>query len=117
MHAAYWRAAGRTIDHGAAADLFPLGSLDASVVRNRDAALLLEELPPDDVIAVAPTGFASSYFLARHALTLVEISSLPADVLAGLRSAVAANLDDYGYVRVGAENRAGGNRSLREFEA
>ena len=115
MHEEHRSGADEAIKHGHAAGLFPLDSLDARVVRDRNAELLRGESSPEGVIPVRPTGWASSYFLGQHALTLIEIASLPPGVSSNLRSAIDVDLDDYTHIQVGKQNRSASDRSLREF--
>ena len=70
--------AGASIEYGAAGCLFPTDELDATVLQCQDAQLALDDIDGSDVIVVAPTSFATNYFLTQHALTAIPVNSLPA---------------------------------------
>jgi hypothetical protein len=107
--------AGAHVDHGEATRLFPVDELSAVTHQHRDAQVELESLGSADVIAVAPTGLASSYSLHRHPLTVVEIESLPEAIETSITSESGVDVADFEVIRIGTGQREITDRSLAEF--
>ncbi|SFH66977.1 hypothetical protein SAMN04488066_11642 [Halorubrum aquaticum] len=59
----HFESAGASIEYGDAGFLFPVDELDATVIQYRDAQLALDDVDGSNVIVVAPTSLATSYFL------------------------------------------------------
>lgn len=64
----HFQSAGASIEHGDANVLFPVEELDVTVFQRRDAELVLADADGENVIVIAPTSLASSYFLTQHPL-------------------------------------------------
>jgi len=111
----YYNEAGATIEYGDASCLFPVEKLDATMVQYRDAEVVLDDADGSDVIVVAPTSLASSYFLTQHALTVVRVDSLPATVQSQLADVLDAPLDTFDLIQIGKWNSERSNHSLTEF--
>lgn len=104
-----------SIEYGAAGCLFPVDELDATVLQYRDAQIALDDVDGSDVIIVAPTSLATSYFLTQHALTAIPIDSLPTPVRTQLADALNTRLDTFELIQIGKWNSTSTNRSLAEF--
>jgi len=115
MPKGHFRSAGASIDYGDTAGLFPVDDLDATVLQHRDAQLALDDVDGADVIVIAPTSLATSYFLSQHALTAIPIESLPPAVQKQLGEEVAAPLDTFDLIQIGKWNTDSPNHSLAEF--
>lgn len=76
----HFGSAGAIVEYGDAGCLFSVDELDAAVLQYRDAQLALDDVDGANVIVVAPTNPATSYFLTQHALTAIPVDSLPAAV-------------------------------------
>jgi hypothetical protein len=63
MPRAHYHDAGAYLDHSVVTLLFPVEDLDATVHTHRDAERVLASVSGDCVVAVRPTGLASSYAL------------------------------------------------------
>lgn len=111
----YYYDAGGYVDRDEASLLFPVDGLSAAVYQYRDAELALEAAAREDVVVVAPTGFASSYALGQHTLTAIEVEGLPDDVLTRVSTRSGDPLADYELVQVGRNIGRSENRSLAEF--
>jgi hypothetical protein len=104
-----------SIEYGDAGCLFPVDELDATVRQYRDAQLALDDVDGSNVVVVAPTSLATSYFLTRHALTAIPVDSLPTAVYTEVGDVVEAPLDTFDLVQIGKWNGTSTNRSLSEF--
>ncbi|MFC6875304.1 hypothetical protein [Halobellus marinus] len=111
----HFGSAGASIDYGNADGLFPVDELDATVLQHRDAQLALDDIDAADVIVIAPTSLATSYFLTQHALTAILVDSLPSTVQAQLGEEVEASLDTYDLIQIGKWNTDSPNHSIAEF--
>lgn len=111
----HFESAGASIDYGDAVCLFPVNELDATVLQYRDAQLALDDVDGSDVIVVAPTSLATSYFLTQHALTAIRIKSLSTTVQTHIDTALAAPLDTFEFIQIGKWNSNSPNHSLAEF--
>lgn len=115
MNTGHFYSAGAYIDHGDASVLLPVDSLTVDVMKYRDAELKLEDVQNDEVVAVSPTGFASSYSLTQHPLSVVKISDLSPDIRETLDERVDIDLDSYQYIQIGRGSTQSENHSLREY--
>ena len=111
----HFESAGASIEYGAAGCLFPVDELDATVLQYRDAQLALNDVDGSNVIVVAPTSLATSYFLTQHALTAIRVDSLSTAVRDQLANALDARLDTFELVQIGKWNSNSLNHSLAEF--
>jgi len=115
MHKGHFTSAGASIDHGDASVLFPVEDLAATVLQHRDADLALDDVDSEDVIVVAPTSMASSYFLTGHALTAIPVAELSAGVRPQLGNALAAPIETFELIQIGKWTADSPNHSLAEY--
>ncbi len=106
---------GRKYSYGDAVGLFPVDELDATVLQYRDAQLALDDTDGADVIVVAPTNLATSYFLTQHALTVIPVDSLSKAIKAQLNEVVSDPLDTFDFIQIGKWRADSPNHSLAEF--
>ncbi|MBX0325672.1 hypothetical protein EGH21_21890 [Halomicroarcula sp. F13] len=111
----HFESAGASIEYGAAGCLFPVEELDATVLQYRDAQLALDDVDGSDVIVVAPTSLATSYFLTQYALTAIPIDSLSTAVRTQIDAALDVRLDTFELIQIGKWNSDSANHSLAEF--
>jgi len=111
----HFTSVGATIDHGDASALFPVEGLDAPVLQRRDAELALDDVGSENVIGIAPTSLASSYFLTRHALTAIPVDELAPAVRSQLVGALDAPIETFDLVQVGKRTTDSPDHSLAEF--
>ena len=111
----HFGSAGASIEYGAAGCLFPVDDLDGTVLQYRDAQLALDDIDGSDVIVVAPTSLATSYFLTQHALTAIPVDSLSTAVRTQLANEFDDSLDTFELIQIGKWNRDSPNHSLTEF--
>jgi hypothetical protein len=115
MSKGHFGSAGANIEYGAAGCLFPVDELDATVLQYRDAQLALDDVDSANVIVIAPTSLATSYFLTQHALTAIPVDSLPTAVQTQLADEFDAPLDMFELIQIGKWNSDSQNHSLTEF--
>jgi hypothetical protein len=115
MHRGHFTSAGASIDHGDASILFPVEDLAATVLQHRDAELALDDVDSEDVIVVAPTSMASSYFLTGHALTAIPVAELSAGVRSQLGNTLAAPIETFELIQIGKWTADSSNHSLAEY--
>ena len=115
MSKRHFESAGASIEYGDAGCLFPVDKLDATVRQYRDAQLALDDVDGSNVIVVAPTSLATSYFLTQHALTAIPVESLPTAVHTEIGDVLEAPLDTFDFIQIGKWNSTSTNRSLAEF--
>lgn len=115
MHKGHFISAAATLDHGDASVLFPVEELDGTVLQHRDAELALADRDGEDVIVIAPTSMASSYFLTQHVLTAIPIDSLSPLVKAQLTDSLDAPIESFELIQVGKWMTDSSNHSLTEF--
>lgn len=115
MPKGHFESAGASIDYGAASRLFPVDDLDATVLQHRDAQLALDNADGTDVIIVAPTSLATSYFLTQHVLTAIPVDSLPTTIRVQFGEEIKASLDSFELIQIGKWNTDSSNHSLAEF--
>ena len=111
----HFESAEASIEYGAAGCLFPVDELDATVLQHRDAQLALDDVDGSNVIVVAPTNLATSYFLTQHALTAIPVDSLSTAVRTQIAAALDARLDTFELIQIGKWNSDSTNHSLVEF--
>jgi len=111
----HFESAGASIEYGAAGCLFPVDDLDATVHQYRDAQLALDDVDGSDVIVVAPTSLATSYFLTQHALTVIPVDSLSTVVQTRLATELDDPIDTFELIQIGKWNSTSANHSLAEF--
>ena len=115
MHKGHFTSAAASIDHGDASVLFPVEDLAATVLQHRDAELALDDVDSGDVIVVAPTSMASSYFLTGHALTAIPVAELSAGVRSQLGNTLAAPIETFELIQIGKWTADRPNHSLAEY--
>jgi len=115
MSKGHFKSAGESISHGDASVLFPITELDATVHQHRDAERTLEAAEGSDVIAVAPTSLASSYFLTQHVLTAVLVDTLSPAVQSHLDHALDGSIEQFELIQIGKWTAQSPNHSLNEF--
>lgn len=115
MFKGHFGSAGASIEYGDASCLFPVDELDAAVLQYRDAQLALDDVDGSDVIVVAPTSLATSYFLTQPALTAIPLDSLPAAVQTQIADELDGSLDTFEIIQIGKWNSNSVNHSLGEF--
>jgi len=106
---------GGTIQHDGAASLFPLRQLEGTVHRYRDAHLKRESADNSRIVIVGPTSLASSYFLAQHPLSLIELSTLSPKQRDKLSAATELDLAEFEFIQVGRGHAQSQNHSLSEY--
>jgi hypothetical protein len=115
MHKGHFTSAGASIDHGDASVLFPVEELDATVFQRRDAELALDDVDSEEVIVIAPTSLASSYFLTQHALTAIPVDELVPTVRSNLADALDTPIEMFELIQIGKWITDSPNHSLAEF--
>jgi hypothetical protein len=115
MHKGHFTSAAATIDHGDASILFPVEELDATVLQRRDAELALADSDGEDVVVIAPTSMASSYFITQHALTAIPIDSLSPTVKTQLADSLDVPIEFFELIQVGKWTTDSSNHSLNEY--
>jgi len=115
MPKGHFESAGASIEYGAAGCLFPVDDLDATVLQYRDVQLALDDVDGSDVIVVAPTSLATSYFLTQHALTAIPVDSLSTAVQTQLATELDDPVDTFELIQIGKWNSPSANHSLAEF--
>jgi hypothetical protein len=116
MSIGHFYAAGGYIDHEEAEPLFPVEGL-AGAVQHRDAQLRLQSVDPEAVLAVRPTGLASSYFLTQHPLTAIDIDALPSSTRRQMAQPCPGRVDQFEVIQIGRGVSTPENHSLREWTA
>jgi len=116
MSIGHFHTAGEYIDHDKAKPLFPVDGL-AGAVQHRDAQLRLQSVDPEAVLAVRPTGLASSYFLTQHPLTAIDIDALPSSTRHQIAQPCPASVGQFEVIQIGRGVSAPENHSLREWTA
>lgn len=111
----HFASAGASIDHGDASVLFPVEALDATVRQRRDAELALADTDSEDVIVVAPTSMASSYFLTQHALTAITVDDLAPAVRSELADALDTPIEAFHLIQIGKWTTDSPDHSLAEY--
>lgn len=111
----HFSSAGASVEYGDSECLFPVGELDATVLQYRDAQLALEDVDGSNVIVVAPTNLATSYFLTQHALTAIRVDGLSTAVRTQIAAALDARIDTFELIQIGKWNSTSANHSLAEF--
>lgn len=104
-----------TVDYGAASELFPVEELETSVFQYRDADCALDRADADEIVVVAPTGFASAMCPGQHTLTAIPIADLPAEIRSDIDRAVDDPIETLKFVQIGDRPSDSPDRSLAEF--
>ena len=107
--------AGGHLDYGDAATLLPVEELQARVYTHRDAERALKDASAESVLAIRPTGLASSYALTQRPLTAVEVASLDDEFQEQLDRALDPDLAQFELIQLGRATTPAQNRSLAEF--
>ncbi|KAB7513221.1 MULTISPECIES: hypothetical protein [Halobacteriales] len=115
MSIAHFFDAGGYLDYGDAVALLPVEELRARVYTHRDAECALRDAPADSVLAIRPTGLASSYALTQRPLTAIEVASLDDELRNQIDGAVDVDLAQFELIQVGRATTPAQNRSLAEF--
>lgn len=115
MHNKNFTSARVSIDHGDANVLFPVEELDATVFQRRDAELVLDDVNSEEVIVIAPTSLASSYFLTQHTLTAIPVDELAPTVRSNLADALDTPIEMFELIQIGKWITDSPNHSLAEF--
>jgi len=106
---------GARITYGQLSLLEPVDSYDAEVYQRRDAQIKLNAVPTAEVIVVRPTSFASGMALGSAPLTVIDIKTLPGDILDSLSAETGIDVDDFKLIRIGHPDHEFTNRSLSEY--
>ena len=96
----FW-SAGASIEHGDASVLFPVEELDVTVFQRRDAELALADADGENIIIVAPTSLASSYFLTQHTLTAIPVDEFTTGVRSKLTDALDIPIEGFNLIQIG----------------
>lgn len=115
MPKGHFTSAGASIDHRDASVLSPVEDLDATVLQRRDAELALDDVDGEEVIVIAPTSLASSYFLTRHALTAIPVDGLAPAVRSQLADALGTPIETFEFIQIGKWNTDIPDHSLAEY--
>ncbi|WP_138007401.1 hypothetical protein [Halalkalirubrum salinum] len=115
MPKGHFTSAGASIEYGSAGCLFPIEELDATVLQYRDAQVALDDVDGSNVIIVAPTSLATSYFLGQHALTAIRVDNLTTAVRTQIDDELDEPLDTFDLIQIGKWNSDSQNYSLAEF--
>jgi hypothetical protein len=116
MSIAHFFDAGGYLDYGDAAALLPVEELRARVYTHRDAERVLGDAPADSVLAIRPTGLASSYALTQRPLTAIEIASLDDELRNQIDGAVGVDLAQFELIRLGERRRQHRTRVSQSFD-
>jgi hypothetical protein len=115
MPTGHFGSAGASIDHGNASALFPVEGLDGTILQRRDAELALADVGSENVIGIAPTSLASSYFLTQHTLTAIPVDELTPAVRSQLADELDGPLEAFDIVQIGKCTTDSPDRSLAEY--
>jgi hypothetical protein len=111
----HFRSAGASIEHGDASVLFPVEEVDATVFQRRDAELALADADGENVIIIAPTSLASSYFLTQHPLTAIPVDELAPEVRSTLADALDTPIEAFDLIQIGKLVTDSLDHSLAEY--
>jgi hypothetical protein len=75
--------------------------LRASVHQHSAAASHLQSIDSEDVIAIAPTSLASSYFLFAHPLTTIDIDTLSRAIRSRISAQADVELAEFDVIQIG----------------
>ncbi|WP_340099083.1 hypothetical protein [Salinibaculum salinum] len=115
MHKGHFTSAAAALDHGDASVLFPVEELNKTILQHRDAELALADRDGEDVIVIAPTSMASSYFLTQHILTAIPIDGLSSTVKAQLAGSLDVPIESFELIQIGKWTTDSSNHSLTEY--
>ena len=85
------------------------------VYTHRDAQRVLGDAPADSVLAIRPTGLASSYALTQRPLAVIKLGSLDDKHRDQIDGAVDADLAQFELTQFGRATTPAQNWSLAEF--
>lgn len=111
----HFQSAGTSIEHGDASVLFPIEELNATVFQYRDAELALADADGENVIVIAPTSLASSYFLTQHTLIAIPVDKLPPEVRYELADKLDTSIERFDLIQIGKWVTDGLDHSLAEY--
>jgi hypothetical protein len=111
----HFQSAGASIEHRDASVLFPVEELDATVFQRRAAELALADADGEDVIVIAPTSLASSYFLTQHTLTAISVDELASAVRSKLADALDTPIETFDLIQIGKWVTDSLDHSLAEY--
>ncbi|QIB79548.1 hypothetical protein G3A49_16130 [Haloferax volcanii] len=111
----HFQSAGASIEHGDASVLFPVEELGAAVLQRRDAELALADADAENVIIIAPTSLASSYFLTQHPLTAIPIDELAPGIRSTLADALDTPIEAFDLIQIGKWVTDSLDHSLAEY--
>jgi hypothetical protein len=111
----HFQSAGASIEHGDASVLFPVEELDTTVLQGRDAELALADADGENVIIIAPTNLASSYFLTQHSLTAIPVNELAPAVRSKLADALDTPIETFDLIQIGKWVTDSLDHSLAEY--
>jgi len=83
--------------------------------KDRDAEITLAAVAPDAVVAVAPTGLASSYFLTHQPLSVIEIDHLSLDFVPAVTEQTDIEIEAYHVIQISRRSPRSENHSLTEY--
>jgi hypothetical protein len=115
MSEGHFFSAGGYIEHGDASVLFPLDELRASVHQHSAAASHLQSVDSEDVLAIAPTSLASSYFLFAHPLTTIDIDTLSREIRTRISEQADIKLAEFDVIQIGRGAPEATNERLPEW--
>lgn len=115
MRNGHFQPAGTSIEHGDANVLFPVDEIDATVFQRRDAELALADVDGDNVIIIAPTSLASSYFLTQHPLTAIPVDEVAPRVRSTLADALDIPIEAFDLIQIGKWVTDSLDHSLAEY--
>lgn len=115
MRNGHFQPAGTSIEHGDANVLFPVDEIDATVFQRRDAELALADVDGDNVIIIAPTSLASSYFLTQHPLTAIPVDEIALEVRSNLADALDPPTETFDFIQIGRWVTDSLDHSLSEY--
>lgn len=111
----HFKSAEEHIEYGDASILFPIDDLDATVHQRREAERALADVDGSDVIVVAPTSLATSYFLTQHTLTAISVDSLTNPIREQVDDELDTSLETFDLIQIGKWIADSANHSLAEY--
>jgi hypothetical protein len=115
MPKGHFYSAGVSIEHGDASVLFPIEDLDATVLERRDSELALANADCEEVIVIAPTSLASSYFLTQHVLSAIPVDDIGPRVRSKLADVLAPPIETFDFIQIGKWTSDSPDHSLAEY--
>lgn len=115
MPKGHFQSAGASIEHGDASLLFPVENLGGKVLQGRDAELTLTDTDGQNVIVIAPTSLASSYFITQHTLTAIPVEELGSEVRSKLADKLDTPIETFDLIQIGKWVTDSPDHSLAEY--